>query len=107
MVSTTDGRFVCENMVSGPNAGNVLCVKLTTTGQLAQIYAFRYSVNDGEGLTGTSNATVNDLLFVRRATNSSGTGTGILMKATDGAEPLSPSVQREALEQAADLPIGQ
>lgn len=100
MVSTTDGRFGCENIISGPNAGSVICVKLTTAGQLARVYMFKYSVNDGEGASGPNTTTVNELLIVRRLTNSSDAGTGIILKDTEVSPTLNPSILRDALDQA-------
>ena len=107
MVSTTDGRFGCENIVSGPNAGAVICVKLTAAGQLARVYMFKYSVNDGEGASGPNTTTVNELLIVRRLTDSSDMGTGILLKDTEVKTPLNLSILRDALEQASRTPIVQ
>ena len=107
MVSTQDGRFACENMVRGPNAGRVVCVKLTASGSLTRIFAYVYSVNDGEGLAGPTAATANDILIVRRVTNANLQGTSVLHKNGEADEAIDPELLREVFEQAASEPVAQ
>lgn len=106
-VTTQDGRFACENMVRGPNAGRVVCVKLNASGALTRIFAFYYSVNDGEGWAGPTATTANDMLFVRRITNANIKGTGIFHRSGEVQDAIDPEVLREALEQAASEPLPQ
>lgn len=103
MVATTDYRFACENLVRGPNAGLVMCLKLNASGKLAQVYYFNYSVNDGEGVSGLTATTANDLLVVRRLTTSNTEGTGITFKDADAKETINPDVLRSAFEDAASV----
>lgn len=101
MVATKDNRFGCENLVRGPNAGWVMCVKLNAANQLARGYFFKYSVNEGEGFTGVTSTTIDDMLIVRRLTNSSDDGTGVVLKNADTQEPATPAALRKAFEQIA------
>lgn len=101
MVATKDNRFACDNLVRGPNAGWVTCVKLNASNQLARGYFFKYAVNDGEGFTGVTSTTIDDMLIVRRLTNSSDDGTGVVLKNADTQEPASPAALRKAFEQIA------
>ncbi|MNT32028.1 hypothetical protein D3C72_1678880 [compost metagenome] len=78
-----------------------MCVKLNAANQLTRAYFFKYAVNDGEGLTGLTAATANDLLVVRRLTNSSNDGTGVVLKNAGSQEPASPAALLQAFEQAA------
>jgi hypothetical protein len=41
---------------------------------------FAYSVNEGEGLSGASGSSLNQLLSVRRLTTPAGVGTGLVIK---------------------------
>lgn len=100
-VASKDNRFGCDNLVRGVNAGWVMCVKLNAANQLTRTYFFKYAVNDGEGLTGLTAATANDLLVVRRLTNSSNDGTGVVLKNAGAQEPASPAALLQAFDQAA------
>ena len=101
MVTTQDNRFGCENLVSGPNAGTVACVKLNASNQVAQVYYFKYMVNDGEGLTGPTMEKANISLSVRRVTDPNGFSNGIWLKSEAASERADPAVLLEAIEQAA------
>ena len=104
MVGTRDGRFGCDNLVRGHNAGWVLCVKLNQANQLARSYFFKYMVNDGEGLTGKNSEPAGDLLIVRRLTDDRGDGLGIMFKSAEDQgsdEAVDPTVLRQVLEQTA------
>ena len=103
MVATQDGRFGCDNIIKGANAGTVVCVKMNAANQLVRGYQFQYSVNDGEGVSGVTTANLNDPLIVRRMTSTAGDGTGILFKNADAETPADaadPALLRQALEQA-------
>ena len=103
MVATKDGRFGCDNIIKGANAGTVVCVKMNAANQLVRGYQFQYSVNDGEGVSGVTTANLNDPLIVRRMTSTAGDGTGILFKHADAETPADaadPALLRQALEQA-------
>ena len=99
IVSSTDGRMACENMVKGSLAGKVLCIKLNSSGQLSRGYLFVYSVNDGEGLSGPKDSPSDELLVVRRLANADSVGTGVLVKATP-ASAESPEVTPQQLQDA-------
>ncbi len=100
MVLSADGRFACDHMVRGEEAGWVKCVKINSSNQLQRIYYFQYLVNDGEGFTGLPSSNESTPLVVRRLTSDNGTGQGIWLKDGQAQEPADPSVARALLEQA-------
>ncbi|WP_353234669.1 hypothetical protein [Diaphorobacter ruginosibacter] len=92
VVVSADGRFGCEQQVSGSLAGTVLCVRLTTSGALERGYQFVYSVNDGDGLYLNSSGNATSIAVMRRLGNTAGTGTGVLIKSdTADDEPAGPA----------------
>lgn len=100
--ATSDYRFGCENITSGPNAGLVLCLKLNAANRSEQVYYFDYKVNDGEGYTGTAPETANKLLVVRRLTTINNDGTGIIFKSEAAADP---EALRQAFAEIAAQPV--
>ncbi|QIL70846.1 hypothetical protein G7048_11015 [Diaphorobacter sp. HDW4B] len=88
-IASADYQYVCENLTSGPNAGLTMCLKFNSTGSVIRANYFLLSVNDGEGIAGTSGATANDPLFVKRVTNTSGVATGIQFKSGAVASDVS------------------
>jgi hypothetical protein len=80
VMASFDRLFACEHQTSGSAAGLVLCVKLNAQGSLLRAYMFAYSVNEGEGLSGASGSSLNQLLSVRRLTTPAGVGTGLVIK---------------------------
>ncbi len=80
VLTTKDFLFGCENILRGPNAGYVVCIKLNASGTAIRAFRYTYSVNDGEGQAGATAATASDLLVVRRLTSPSGDGTGLFIK---------------------------
>ncbi|QNP47227.1 hypothetical protein [Diaphorobacter aerolatus] len=88
MMSTSDKRFGCENIIFGENAGNVQCIKRDANSQIIRVYRFTYSVNEGEGVAGTLSKPGTDLLYVRRLTTADSVGTGIAPKGL-----VAPSVE--------------
>lgn len=79
-VSSADNRFGCEHQIAGSAAWSVLCVKLDDYGNIIRGYKFYYSINDGEGLSGTGNS-LDQGLVVRRIANQTSNGTGIVFRA--------------------------
>ncbi|QIL82674.1 hypothetical protein G7047_24110 [Diaphorobacter sp. HDW4A] len=88
MMSTSDKRFGCENIIYGDHAGSVQCTKRDANSLIMRIYRFAYSVNEGEGVAGTLSKPGTDLLYVRRLTTAGSVGTGITMK-----NDVAPTVQ--------------
>ncbi len=78
MMATEDGRFGCENIIYGDNAGTVQCTKRDANSLIMRTYRFVYSVNEGEGTAGTLSKPNTDTLYVRRLTTVDGHGTGIV-----------------------------
>jgi hypothetical protein len=105
--ATSNYRFGCEHLTSGPNAGLVLCIKLNAANGTEQVYYLNYVVNDGEGLAGATPATANKLLVVRRLTTINDEGTGIIFKDAEAQAPADPEALRQALADAATQPIEQ
>ena len=79
LVMSSSGLFGCEHQVRGAYAGAVVCVKITSSGQLVAGYRFVYSVNDGEGFSNILGSS-DQGLSVRRLTTSDGVGTGIVLR---------------------------
>jgi len=79
LVISSNGLFGCEHQVRGSLAGDVMCVKINSSGQLLAVYRYIYSVNEGEGLSNISGS-VDQALFVRRLTTAGGVGTGIFLR---------------------------
>ena len=101
-----DRVYSCENLVSGPNAGLVMCLKFNTDSSLQRVNFFELSINDGEGVAGSSTQTADDVLYARRITNTTGDFTGIYYKSRpveDSGEAAA--VRRGAAEQAAALAV--
>lgn len=80
LMANASGTFGCEHQVRGNLAGNVLCVKATTGGQLLRAYVLGYSVNEGEGYSQASANSAQQVLQVRRLTTPKGVGTGLFYK---------------------------
>lgn len=80
LMANASGTFGCEHQVRGNLAGNVLCVKATTGGQLLRAYVLGYSVNEGEGYSQASANSAQQMLQVRRLTTPKGVGTGLFYK---------------------------
>ncbi|MPM50130.1 hypothetical protein SDC9_96865 [bioreactor metagenome] len=88
LVISPDGRVGCEHMVAGELAGTVLCIHLTSEGDLDHGYQFVYSVNDGEGIQFDRTVSTSVPAVMRRVGNASYQGTGIYLKSAD-AKPAS------------------
>ena len=91
-MASTDRMYTCENLTSGPNAGLVMCLKYNQDGSVNRANFFELSVNDGEGVAGTTAQTMNDILFVKRVKSPAGDYTGIYYK----DQPVQESVEVEA-----------
>ena len=105
-IASTDYQYVCENLTSGPNAGLTMCLKFNTSGSVIRANYFRLSVNEGEGVAGASGATANDLLFVKRITNTVGDATGIQIKNQPAdAVPVDAAQLSNAMQRAAENPV--
>ncbi|QMV71727.1 hypothetical protein HS961_02130 [Comamonas piscis] len=102
--ATSNYRFGCEHLTSGPNAGLLLCLKLNAADRTEQVYYLNYAVNDGEGVTGATPETATKLLVVRRLTTNNDDGTGILLKDAEAQTPADPEALRQALADAAAQP---
>lgn len=102
LMANANGTFGCEHQVRGNLAGDVLCVKTTTGGQLLRTYVLVYSVNEGEGYSvGSANST-QQMLEVRRITTPKGVGTGLVHKSAD-TEAGDPQALRLHTEQASQF----
>lgn len=95
VVSSSDNTFGCEHQIAGSNAWSVLCVKVDYNGNIIKTFKFFYSVNDGEGLSGTANS-LDQGLIIRRIANQTSNGTGILFRA-DQSELIDASLLINAL----------
>lgn len=78
LVASADGRYGCENQTSGSYAGQILCIKLNASYSLEKIYAYRNSVNEGEGDWWPANGGTGYALYVKRLTSPSGNINGLL-----------------------------
>lgn len=83
LVSNANELFGCEHQVRGALAGNVMCVKINTSGQLLRTYVFVYSVNEGEGYSQASANSAQQMVQIRRLTTAKGVGTGLVYKDSD------------------------
>lgn len=102
LVASPDGLFGCEHQVKGNLAGLVLCIRITSQGQLVRGYMFTYSVNEGEGRQFTATGAQTDqLVFVRRLTTASGIGTGIFFKSDAVSAANFGSLRQQMSEVAA------
>lgn len=110
LMETTDRLFGCEHQVRGNLAGGVLCVKITSSGQLLRSYYFVYSVNEGEGNSRTNGTRPEQVLVVKRLLDPQGVGTGIVYAADAPVDPV-PTVLHDIIENlsfnAAPLPAEQ
>lgn len=92
LASNASELFGCEHQVRGALAGNVMCVKINSSGQLLRTYIFVYSVNEGEGYSQASTNSTRQTLQIRRLTTANGVGTGLVYKnselATGGSSLL-------------------
>ncbi len=100
MVMSPNNQVGCENIVRGPNAGIVACVRLSPQGELLRFSVFNQSINDGEGRSGPTSTTMSDLLFVRRLLDGNDDFTGILHKSDSDLTAIDPAFARTALERA-------
>ena len=107
-MASKDYQYTCEHVVSGPNAGNVICVNVDINGKLARVYSFKLSVNDGEGMSGVSSNKANDDLFVKRIKSPSGLMSGIYWSQNATVTPaIDPALATAALEAAVQQPMPQ
>lgn len=83
LVTSSNGLFGCEQQVSGPAAGLVLCVKINTQGQMVKGYYFVYSVNDGEGDWTSADGKPVGALYVKRLINPQGVNTSLVRKSQE------------------------
>ena len=95
LMVTANGMSGCEHQVRGSLAGTVLCVKINTSGQLLRSYLFTYSINDGEGFSSARGNGAEQLLVVKRLTDSMGKGTGIVYKSEEAEVPVHPALQEQ------------
>lgn len=93
LVISSDGLFGCEHQVSGNLAGLVLCVKVSSQGQLLRGYAFVYSVNEGEGYSQYQGTGSQQMLFIRRLTTAQGAGTGLAYKSDETSAGEHPALR--------------
>ena len=101
LLATTNNLFGCEHQTKGTLAGNLLCVKITSSGVLQRTYVLQYSVNEGEGYSVTANSSNQQMLLVRRVTDPRGAGTGLAWKSLESDKSAeSPAVSPSALFQA-------
>jgi len=109
-METADRLFGCEHQIRGNLAGGVLCVKITSSGQLLRSYYFVYSVNEGEGSSRTNGTRPEQVLVVKRLLDPKGVGTGIVYAADAPVDPV-PTVLHDIIENlsfnAAPLPAEQ
>lgn len=101
LMSDSSGRFGCEHQVRGDLAGNVLCVKLNSSGQLLRGYVLVYSVNEGEGYSLRSSTSTRQMLSVRRITTPNGQGTGLVYKDAESSDAGNPAVLADYINQIA------
>ena len=80
LMSNVGETFGCEHQVRGTMAGTVLCVKVSTKGQLLRSYLMVYSVNEGEGYSQASASSAQQMMHVRRLTTPKGVGTGLVFE---------------------------
>ncbi|MDD0810081.1 hypothetical protein PSQ20_07015 [Curvibacter sp. RS43] len=92
LVATADARYGCENQTSGSYAGQILCIKVTSSGALDKVYIFKNSVNEGEGNWWPGNSNVGYALYVKRLITPSANITGLFRSSeevvTEGIAPL-------------------
>lgn len=104
-IASADYQYTCENLTRGPNAGLTMCLKFSANGSVIRANYFNLSINEGEGVAGTSGASANDPLFAKRITNTSGVATGIRFKssiaAADDSE-IDPAQIVHAMQSAAE-----
>lgn len=79
-MASRDHRYLCEHIVRGANAGNVLCLKFNSNGSATRENWFKLSINLGEGFAGLPYSNLDDELHVKRIVSPSGTLTGNLLK---------------------------
>lgn len=102
IMASSTGLFGCEHQVSGTLAGGVLCVKISSAGQLLRSYYFVYSVNEGEGKSNAYGTGTDQMLTVQRLTTPQGVGTGIVYKSTADAAPPHPALYSHLSQLAAE-----
>ena len=56
VLTTKDFLFGCENILRGPNAGYVVCIKLNASGTAIRAFRYTYSVNERDGRDGLGSA---------------------------------------------------
>lgn len=106
MMANASETFGCEHQLRGNLAGNVLCVKTTTGGQLLRVYVLGYSVNEGEGYSQASANSAQQMLQVRRLTTPKGVGTGLFYKEAE-AGTGDAAVLRLHMEQVSQFGLPQ
>lgn len=106
IVASQNGRFGCENQISGELAGSVLCVRVTASGTLERAYRIIYSVNDGEGVMINSTGSSSWMAVARRLGNTSMVGTGPIIKSEEAAQ-MDEENLRNHLASAVQLLQGQ
>ena len=97
LMETADRLFGCEHQIRGNLAGGVLCVKITSSGQLLRSYYFVYSVNEGEGSSRTNGTRPEQVMVVKRLLDPKGVGTGIVYAADAPVDPV-PTVLHDIIE---------
>ncbi len=105
LMSNANETFGCEHQTRGNLAGNVLCVKISTSGQLLRSYLFTYSVNEGEGDSLASANSTRQMLQVRRITTPKGVGTGLIYK--DAEQGIGPSALLQQIEHISRFGLAQ
>jgi hypothetical protein len=100
LMASANKLFGCEHQIRGSLAGNVLCVKINSSGTLLRAYLMTYSVNDGEGYSVTGSSSNQQMLLVRRITAPRGAGTGLIWK-NDEDHAIYPGALMEAIDRIA------
>ena len=101
LVMSVDGKFGCEQQVSGNLAGTVMCMHFNSSGKVDRGYQFTYSVNDGEGLLINGAGGVVSAAIARRLANTQAVGTGITLKSSSAQENAPPTLEdADALKSA-------
>lgn len=100
MMANSSETFGCEHQVRGNLAGNVLCIKVNTSGQLLRSYLMVYSVNEGEGFSQASANSTQQPMQVHRLTTPGGVGTGLIYKNTED-RTANPGALLQQFEQIA------
>jgi hypothetical protein len=103
VVVSSDRLLSCEHIVRGELAGVVVCAKYRSAGSttLQHVYAFKYSIHEGEGDWYPNNGQTPYGFYPQRMTTLDGHLTGLLRKSNEG--PLSAEAQAniiEAMDQA-------